>query len=360
MRPSIRCDGSAPVIAYYADTLAETKASIRLRLLAPMTRLRDGGWRFEPADCIRLNSYNALWFSKSFSRRAVAIGRAAERAGVPILVDVCDNILDHARRRFDLPKLARVREQLDRAAIVAVSTAVLAGQLQEEMPSLAGKLRIVPDMMECMAPRTPNAADARELAQMQAFLARHPNALHCVWFGKSSGFAAGLAHLDRAVAQLARFAQTHPVTLTVISNTRLGHRMASRRWPVPHHYLPWSIGSIGAALAAHRVAVLPVKCNAYTLGKTINRPATAMLAGLGVVADALPAYEELRPFVWLDDWQGGLAAYARDWDAETARIAAGQAHLKAHHSPESIVAMWRAALIDTIGASATAGLKVDL
>ena len=49
------------------------------------------------------------------------------------------------------------------------------------------------------------------------------------------------------------------------------------------------------ALARHRVAVIPVECNAYTVGKTMNRPATAIMAGLGVVGDAIPSYEELRP-----------------------------------------------------------------
>lgn len=348
------------MIGCYADTFAETKASIRLRLLAPMARLREQGLQPEPVDPAHIEKYDALWFSKSFSRKAVMIGRAAERAGVPVLIDVCDNVVNHARRRFDFPKLARIEEQLRRAAIVTVSTQTLAEQLAEALPCLSDKVRVVPDMMECMAPRTPNAAEARELALLHVFLETNRNALHCVWFGKSSGFAAGLAHLYGAVDRLAEFSQQHPVTLTIISNTRLGHRVASRTWPIPHHYMPWSIGSIGAALAAHRVAVLPVKCNAYTQGKTINRPATALQAGLAVVADALPAYEELREFIWLDDWQAGLSACAADFETERVKIRAGQAHLEALHSPSRIATMWRSALTETCAMRAKTRLKVDL
>src|SRR3546814_16523013 len=70
--------------------------------------------------------------------------------------------------------------------------------------------------------------------------------------------------------------------------------------------MPWAMNSFYEALSVHDAAVIPVERNGYTIGKTINRPATAILAGLGVIADSIDAYEELRPFIALDDWQGGL------------------------------------------------------
>ena len=72
----------------------------------------------------------------------------------------------------------------------------------------------------------------------------------------------------------------------------------------------------------------------------MNRPATALLLGLGVVADAIPSYEELRPFISLDDWQGGLARY-RDGSAETqAQIEAGRRHLTERYSADAVADRW--------------------
>src|SRR3546814_3833222 len=67
----------------------------------------------------------------------------------------------------------------------------------------------------------PNPGGRYELSRLRALVAAHPEALHCVWFGKSQGNMAGLSHLDAAVVHLRHFARHRPVTLTVISNSRL-------------------------------------------------------------------------------------------------------------------------------------------
>ena len=87
-----------------------------------------------------------------------------------------------------------------------------------------------------------------------------------------------------------------------------------------------------------------------TLGKSINRPATALRAGLGVVADALPAYEELRDFVAIDDWQGGLARYASAWPEERERLAQGLAHIDARYGDGQVADRWEEALHAAIAA----------
>src|SRR3546814_6237602 len=97
---------------------------------------------------------------------------------------------------------------------------------------------------------------------------------------------AGFSHLDAALVPLRHFARHRPVTLTVISNSRLKYLKARLGWRgVPTHNMPWAMNSFYEALSVHDAAVIPVERNGYTIGKTINRPATAILAGLGVKAD---------------------------------------------------------------------------
>ncbi len=140
--------------------------------------------------------------------------------------------------------------------------------------------------------------------------------------------------------ELESFAGRHPVTLTVIGDSRSRYRRAAKRWAIPSFYLPWTLGSFAPALGLHRVAVLPVERNDYTVGKTINRPATAIAAGLGVIADGIDSYEELRPFITLDDWQGGLERYADDWPAEQPRLAAARDHLERAYGAGVVAGRW--------------------
>ena len=327
---------------WFANSFRKNKASVRMRLLEPMAALERRGVLVDRYRKAAAASYDAVIFSKSFSRSAVIAGRGAEAAGRPVIVDICDNMFDQVARRGNLAKRARITEQLARASIVTVSTPVLGRQLGALMPEIAGKLRVVPDMLENIACGVPGWIDRLRLSQLRQFLAESPGALHCVWFGKSSGAASGFAHLDRAVRELERFARDRPVTLTVIGDSRARYARAVKGWGIPSHYMPWTLGSFFHALAMHRVAVLPVEQNDYTAGKTINRPATAIAAGLGVVADAIGSYEELRPFITLDDWQGGLARYADGWHDEQANLVAARLHLERRFGTDVVAAHWEA------------------
>ena len=111
-------------------------------------------------------------------------------------------------------------------------------------------------------------------------------------------------------------------------------------WTIPVHYVEWSLDRADAVLRLQDVAILPIEPNPFTLAKTINRPATALQNGLGLIADAIPSYEELRPFVWLDDWRGGLEHYARVRPRDDPRLEAARAHLARTYRADVITELW--------------------
>jgi len=335
---------------WFAKSFDARKASIRLRLLAPVALLRGRGFDIETWRPAHADAYDVLLFSKSFTRAGIALGRAAEKAGKPIIVDICDNVFDQPEHRERSRE--RIVEQLRRASLVTIPTPELGSQLAAHLPEIAPRLRLVPDMLEDLSASSPGATgwlDRRRLERLRRFLAAHSDALHCVWFGSSRGKAAGLVHLGRALEALDRFQPLHPVTMTVIGDEPSAASNVLRRSCVPSHYLPWSLATFGTALRLHRLALIPVQNNSFTQGKTINRPATAILAGLGVIADPLASYEELRPFIALDDWQAGLARYAFSWQAERDRIQAAQHHLLDRYGPDAVVARWEAVLTEITG-----------
>ena len=324
-------------------------ASIRLRLLEPLAHLKAQGIDIDLYNPARgPAAYDAVIFSKSFGSEAQQIARDVQAAGGSVIFDICDNIFEGKASPKRRRKIAQLRVMLELADVITISTPQLAAQLIAQAPEIEGRCRIIPDVLETMAGagRTPRPAEARELARLDAFLARHEGALHCVWFGKSQGSLSGFAHIGKAVAELRRFAGRHPVTLTIISNARWRYWLTGYWRKIPVHYMPWSLATFDTALRAHDVAIVPLARNGYTIGKTINRPATAIAAGLGVIADAIDSYEELRPFIALDDWQGGLERYHARPAGQDPDIAAAHAHLLSRYDRTVVGAQWEALLAE--------------
>ncbi|ONF96457.1 hypothetical protein [Sphingomonas jeddahensis] len=341
---------SAPArFGWHADSYDHSLASVRYRLLMPLAALQAQGVpieRFDPAR--EPASYDAVIFSKSHSAGALAAARALRAAGRAVVFDLCDNLYAaHAVRHVSDARLARFQAMLESATHLTFSTAMLAEQIATDGNK---PRRVIPDALDMpgASASATSRAGARQLARVDRFLGKYPDALHTIWFGKSLGSVSGFAHLHAAAARLA--AQPFPITLTVVSNARLRWWLGRWRWRLPVHYVGWRQETAAAVLTRHRVAVIPVAANDYTVGKTINRPATAILSGLGVVADAIPSYEELRPFVALDDWDGGLARYRHDWDTEQVRLAAGRAFLAERYSAEAVARQW-SDLLDTVALS---------
>ena len=337
----MQATGARP-IRWHADEFDPTMASIRLRLFQPMKELRKRGFDVRlltgefPDDAV-------LIFSKSSSAQALSMAELAAARRQPIIYDICDNVFEKpSRDERDEARKERVRRLLKLATAVTCTTEPLAFLLAQEVPEIAGKTEIVPDPLE----DSPGLAGPLSLLErlgmwrLRRFLRRHAGALHLVWFGKCKKGYAGIEHLGPVIDLLEALPLPRPVTLTVISNRRKIYRRSSAGWRVPKFYVPWSLSTFDAALRCHDVAIIPVDENNYTVGKTINRPATALMAGLGVIADPIPAYEELRPFIFLGDWEKGLVEYSRSSPGEDGRIGAAQRHLLHHYATEVVADRW--------------------
>lgn len=334
--------------AFYAKRYSRKKASIRLRLLEPMAAMRDLGMDVRRYPRIKGPAgHDVVVISKAFGRGAARAIKAARQAGCGLIFDICDNRFANNRVKGSAKHADRTNVLLSQADIVTVPTATMGQLLTASVPNIADRIRVVPDVLEDMSPSTKVRLTLPEhfyLHRLRRFLGSHQGALHLVWFGNNMAGISGVGELDETVERLQAFAARHPVTLTIISNKPAVYRAASRGWGIPHAYMPWSLASFAPALRLHRAAIIPVARNAYTAGKSINRPATAILAGLGVIADSIESYEELRPYIALDDWEGGLARYAFDWEGEQARLAQAQAHLDSHYGRQRVAAQWRTVL----------------
>ena len=331
------------LIGWYATSFDPSKASIRLRLLQPVDYLKEKGVKIELFDASAgVARYDAIIFSKSLQWKTLDLARAAKALGKLVIFDICDNIFEGKDSPSKQAKVERLREMFALADIVIFASVGLQEQITRRVPKMPGVQQVIPDMLE--DPEGVGSAlgwmERLNMMRLARFHKAHAGTLRCVWFGKCQGSKSGLVHAHRAVLELERFSKTRPVALTIIGDQRLRYWQAAHKWRIPHFYLPWTLSTFWTAMREHDVAIIPVERNDYTVGKTINRPATALHAGLGVIADSIPAYEELRPYIVLDDWQEGLHRYHINHPRDDAGCKAARRHLIANYGRSTVGELW--------------------
>jgi len=288
-------------------------ASVRIRCLKPMKVLRRQGVPIELYRERRENDYRLIIFSKAYHARDVELARRLKARGTKIVFDLCDNHFLLASERVE-----RLRAMLGLADHWVVSSRALADVVRQEMAGMERPLTVIEDAVEeelsgHMLDLLGRASAQIPLHRLKQFLTGPANrqALHLVWFGnhKASYGDSGLAHMQKLRSLLERLNARHPLTLTIISNSREVFENVFQGWHLPLFYMDWSAHSFFAAMRCHDVAVIPVELNAFTQVKTNNRIALSLSLGLGVVADAIDSYRVFSECAFLDDWEDGLSIY---------------------------------------------------
>jgi len=326
---------------WYDSDYSEKKASTRIRVLKPIAELKKRGINIGLIHNTDVSHFDTVILSKIYGKNAVEITKNALTCGIPVVMDVCDNILERAERRGQTSRLASIESQLRDASLITVPTNDLMKIFIDRLPELASKIQIVPDMLESLPiSRSTGIFHWYRIKRIESFLSKNDNMLHCVWFGKSSGIKSGISHLDLIMPEMERYNKKFGLTLTIISNKRMLYRKVSRKWNIPHFYIDWKLGDFDEILRKHHVAVIPIGINDYTFGKTINRPATALMSGVGVIASSIPSYEELRDFIYINEWDKGFLEYGGNWNEELVRIERAQDFIQKKYDSSHITDAW--------------------
>lgn len=340
-------------------------AGVRIRCLNPLKQLHGDGviGLYEPDSLAR---YDALVCQAMYSH-ADAVGDdiawkdflakidLRRQQGMRLIVDDCDNhLLEQVHSPEWTTQATRIRQLMERADTLVCSTEALLSVVREQGFTQPGY--VVGDAVESEAElqfgdswlrrylnpkRWPSL---RKTAEHKAWVAQQRASGHIplVWFGNHGvGYAeGGMLDLLKLQAQLEQMYPTRPVSLTVMSNHRGKYEQHIQPWRIPTRYIDWDRTTFLEVLRAHEVAVVPVQLNDFTRCKSNNRVATALQNGLNVVADSIPAYEPLRPYCLLDDWQN-LSAYLQNHDLRKSQLQSATAYLQAHCSQAAVAQQWR-------------------
>jgi len=337
--------------AWWPHTTNRAVASYRLRCYQVIQQLRyqgvDAGI-FRPGE-----PPNVLVLSKRYDEKSRKYAeKLREKYHTRLILDLCDNhfYADSPSAAW-LQRAACLRSTVLSVDQVVASSTALAAIIQAEVGDNIN-VHVIEDAVE--QPFTPGflsqvrhplaafqVGRAGQLAKWLKKEAGNPGR-RLVWFGNhgSSNASGGMTDLNHIREALEAANQVSRTSLTVISNNKKKFETMSRTWALPVHYLEWHPNTFSAALSQHDIAVIPIIVNPFTLCKTNNRVATALLHGLGVVADAIPSYHSLRDCVVLDDWDQGFQRMLNDTSYRRASVEAGAAKIRNEWTLERVASRW--------------------
>jgi hypothetical protein len=336
--------------AWWPHAAKETVASYRLRCRQIVDEFRRRGLNaglYDPKSPPKIlvlgKRYDADSITHALDMRT--------RTGCKIVLDLCDN---HFYAQDDneewRTRAEAVRRAVTAADLTIASTPALAGYIREAC-GMDTALAIVGDAVE--HPSDPGLferlRDPRAeflLRALERQLRARPGHRRLVWFGNHGARFAegGMLDLLRIRDELTALHRETPVQLTVISNNEQKFVEHIAPLPIPAHYLRWRPTTFSRALRMQEFCLIPIGLNPFTACKSNNRLATALLHGLGVAADRLPAYEDFAGAALLGDWGAGLKTALLDAAARRQSVAAGIAQIERDWTLEKIADQWLGAL----------------
>jgi len=354
-------------------------ASVRLRCLVPAGRLEEHGLRSRISwgrhDPLGGPPPEAIVFVKTFEERDRELAERAVAAGVPVVLDVCDNVYARDYRPPAAPDIATFERMAELADAIVTTGPGLADALTERL-GRAERTHVVPDPAETIqearrAPRAllrerlanlvgPGRAPAagllrpalgRALDRSRASLrarrsgsARRDGGLpQVIWFGNTGSTSPryGLVNLVDIADQLAAAARKTPFRLLVVSADPGISRERLAGLPIETEHIRWDRLGIFGRLRESSVAVVPNSRDEFSICKSANRPVLALSNGVPVVASRVPSLAPLEGCLLADDFQSGVSTYLGDAGLRRQHLRAAAPVLEREFSGEAVARAWR-------------------
>ncbi len=309
-------------------------ASVRFRGLTPMASLKQRGVEVEIFDEARITSYEVVIVSKAYDRHTLQLVNQLKANGQRVIFDLSDN---HYYNPKNIQQYVEAGNNLDcmisRADLVTTCSDYLADIIRDR-PSAKCPVVLVEDAVEKLDVVRGNARSKTD------------QRLRLLWFGShgSPNSESGLADLQRLNTHLSGVQLPEDSLLTVISNNQAAYQKVASNLAVPSRYVDWDQDKFCNLLSSTDVVVLPITNSPFSNSKSNNRVATPLWFGIPVLADAIPSYEPLGAFAYLNQWTEGLRAIIECRDEVYKRTLLGQAHVRARYNDEAIADQWHEAI----------------
>jgi len=302
-------------VSFWPHTTNSDIASYRLRCLWLQNMLRLRGI-LAPNFQIGMQAPDVLMLSKRYDRKTLEVAtRLRTDHRTRLVLDICDNHFHFLKPDpIVVERAHNLRRAITSVDLVVASSTYLMDVIASEVPDHP-PVRVIGDLVEPPSLPSAQVQVSHPLAWIRWQKLRHELRRintdirrRLVWFGNhgSNHVEGGMSDIRKLLPLLNELHRKQPLSLTVVSNSRMKFDEVSEAADFPMLYSPWSRAFFSLTLLAHRTCVIPINPNPFTLAKTDNRVVTALIHGLQVVADSIPSYQNHASHISLDNWAEGL------------------------------------------------------
>ena len=173
------------------------------------------------------------------------------------------------------------------------------------------------------------------------------NARRLLWYGNHGGHHRGrfgMVDLVDNRAALERIAREFDVELVVVSNHAEKFQQLIAPLAIPSRYVEWSPSRVQEELARADIVLVPNSCDVFSLCKSANRTALALMANRPVVATPTPALRPLDDCIEAGDFYTGIRRYLTDPQHVETHLAIARERCEHLYGQEVIASAWLAVL----------------
>lgn len=305
-------------------------ASVRYRGLIPAVAMQLSGWQVELVSGKDQCAETDLAFAvKPLLQADANWAREQVRQGVPVIVDLCDNVFVPGYGGKDPGIADRFRQTVSLASAVTVPTTALANLLHRCFPDNLPPVFVVPDIVETSAILKKERAlvgvstgiletamkslksGISRVSRISVARTISSKVKKIIWFGNHGASYASFGITDIEIFEdaLRAISEEFLIELWVVSNSREKFNSVVVPLGVPCRYFEWDEERVDTLLPFADVCIVPNSLDEFSRVKSANRALKALAIGVPVVATPTSAYENLGGALWLGDPLEGLRRY---------------------------------------------------
>jgi hypothetical protein len=336
-------------------------------------------------DILDYGSLSALVLVKAFSNHDVYLAEKAHANAVPVIIDLCDNVLEsgyggdqHTQIVANFLRIAKLssalvvtgpgmREALS-ARLPGLEIVEIVDQVEREDAvrsliffddwrrensqlrlepkqelDLWTRLRLTAKKMKRALKRKRRSLVARlRLLQDRLFRPQLRMLPTLLWFGThaSSTGRSGLITLAELGPELQAAYRVCPFKLLVVSDSRRRFKREIAGIGVPVQYKAWDPLRMFQEIRDSDVALLPNSKDSFSVVKSANRAVLSLSLGTPAVATMVPSLEPFDGCMLFDNWKDGIIRYLTEPSLADLHVKSAQRLIETLYGSEPVADGW--------------------
>ena len=340
-----------------------TTASVRYRCLLPLHYLSILGYKsiiYSGNDVVNFTPNTiAIIFVKTFRNHDLETAYQAQRLGIPIFFDLCDNIFVKEYPSTAIVHPREVFKQIAKISSVLVTTGEKLQKTIEHEIVKAKPVIVIQDGVEkkediaafCQIVKHKKSLNifSRILVKSKTLPIlknkSKTNSLNSlkqiIWFGNHGNPPnLGMLGILEIAEALTKLSKSFSFQLLVVSNNYEKYCKYISPLPFETSYVQWTPTNIYDYIKQSNITIIPGSNDKFNICKSPNRTIFSLSLGIPVVATKTPALAPFQDCVLFENWETNLKAYLTNPNLVKKHIDRAQEIINQNYSGQVIAQKW--------------------